>query len=224
MVLTSSSSSATSHLLNIPWERVSWLFFRLSICLFFSRSLSCLESFYDSFECFWPLLMQLRFSNWLPWEPSNVTRLEPGSVPWDLALFWVSFGHAHAVQLPFLANMRTILSEWTGAWWPPWSCFWPALTWLIIPAWLSWEPSDLSWLDPYSLPWLANKFPLEFPLRFIVGQSPHIYILYTVQFSLFLLVEYSVPFIHSFPIIVISVFWSWNCILGILIPKLGSSQ
>ncbi len=38
MVLTSSSSSSammmTSLIFIIPWERVSWLFFRLSLCLF----------------------------------------------------------------------------------------------------------------------------------------------------------------------------------------------
>ncbi len=41
LVLTSSSSSAspsTSPFFNILWDRVSWLFFRLSLCLFLGRS------------------------------------------------------------------------------------------------------------------------------------------------------------------------------------------
>jgi hypothetical protein len=42
-VLTSSStSSSSSHLFNIPHERVKGLFFRLSLCLFLSRFLGCL--------------------------------------------------------------------------------------------------------------------------------------------------------------------------------------
>ncbi len=50
---TSSSSSATSHLFDIPWERVSWVF--LVGCLFLSRSRGCLELFSDShLSAFWP--------------------------------------------------------------------------------------------------------------------------------------------------------------------------
>jgi hypothetical protein len=44
MVLISSSSSATYHLFNIPWDRVSWVFLLAVTCL--SRSLGCLKSFF----------------------------------------------------------------------------------------------------------------------------------------------------------------------------------
>jgi hypothetical protein len=48
LVLTSSLLSAlasTFPFFNIPWESISWLFFRLSLCLLLSRSLGFLELF-----------------------------------------------------------------------------------------------------------------------------------------------------------------------------------
>ncbi len=47
--------------------------------------------------------------------------------------------------------------------------------------WLSWEPSDLSGLNPDSPPWLSCKFALEFPLRFICRTVTAYCILYTVN-------------------------------------------
>ncbi len=41
----------------------------------------------------------------------------------------------------------------------PWSVFLPPLMSLSFHDWLSWEPSDLSALDPNSPPWLAVKSP-----------------------------------------------------------------
>ncbi len=60
--LTSSSSSSTtttiSPFLIMFWERVSWLFLRLSLCLVLSRSLGFLKLFSNSpFERLWPPFM-----------------------------------------------------------------------------------------------------------------------------------------------------------------------
>ncbi len=59
LVLTSSSSASasttTSPFFSIPCERVTSLFFRLSLCKFLSRSLGFLELFSTfPFECLWP--------------------------------------------------------------------------------------------------------------------------------------------------------------------------
>ncbi len=56
----------------------------------------------------------------------------------------------------------------------PLSCFWPLLTWLSLPVWLSREPSELNGLNSDSPPWLAWKVPLEFPLESFLGQSLHV--------------------------------------------------
>ncbi len=76
LVLTSPSSSAslsTSPFFNIPWERVS-----------------CLPGaiFWLSLEHCWPPWMWSSLHAWLSWEPSDLSGLEPGSSPWDLAQFW----------------------------------------------------------------------------------------------------------------------------------------
>jgi hypothetical protein len=106
------------------------------------------------------------------------------------------FGHCLMGVQPFcLAITRTTWPEWTWAWWPPLRCFSPLLMLLSLPVWLSREPSNLSELDSDSPLWLACKFPLNFPLRFICRMgSAYIHILYTVRFSVRLLTAYS---IHS---------------------------
>ncbi len=43
-----------------------------------------------SLGCLWPLLMQSSLATWQPWEPSYVSRLEPGGPPW-LSLAFVGF-------------------------------------------------------------------------------------------------------------------------------------
>jgi hypothetical protein len=135
---------------------------------------------------------------------------------WSLCRFSLIlsvFGHCPTVvQPPCLAITRTIWSKRTWAWWPPLSCYWPLLTWLSLPIWLSREPLYLSGLDSESPSWLACKILLKFPLRCICRMvSAYIYIVH-FQFSVRLLIAYSVSLIifRLFHIIVIAMLWSGN--------------
>ncbi len=97
----------------IPWERVSWLFSRLSLCLFLSRSLGFLLLFSNShFECFWPRLTRSSLlpdhhKNHLIWEDSSLM------APLELRLALSTFGHCSCSLPPCLTVPRTIYSEWT---------------------------------------------------------------------------------------------------------------
>jgi hypothetical protein len=109
----------------------------------FIRSLGCLESFSDV-EHILPPLTWLSLPAWLPQEPSDLSRLEPGSSSWDLAYFECLLATAYADQPHRLAITRTIWSEWTRTWWPPLSCLWPPLMCSCFLASISREPFDLS--------------------------------------------------------------------------------
>ncbi len=85
--------------------------------------------------------------------------------------------------------MRTNWSKWTLAWWPPLElslvCPWTPLTRSNLPAWLSWEPSDLSGLDLDSPPWPSHRFPLEILFRMLYARLCllyYVHLLYIVTF------------------------------------------
>ncbi len=150
VVFTSSSaSSSTSHLFNISWERVSWLFFLGCHSARFTRSHGCLKSF-SNFHlsilgyCSWgPASLPDYHENHLIWVYSGL------EVPLRFSLLWVSFGHCSCSPVSLLwpswepTNLREL--EPDGH---PWVAFGHRSCGPAYPAWLSQEPSDLSGLDP----------------------------------------------------------------------------
>jgi hypothetical protein len=113
-------------------------------------------------------------------------------------------------------------------------CFWPPLTQSSLPAWLYWEPSDLSGLDPDSPPWTSCSFSLWASYRAVYAYC--ILCIYCILFTF--CCTFWFPMIHSaFDQIFLltvstthdcqlssllfdycSFFWYWICTPGILIP------
>ncbi len=89
------------------------------------------------------------------------------------------FGHQSPGQPPCLAVMRAIWSEWTQAWWPPWSLeyfigwdvFWPQLTQSSLPAWTSraiWSEWTRVWWPPLFRLWpplMQSSLPTWLPWK-----------------------------------------------------------
>ncbi len=113
---------------------------------------------------------------WLPWEPSDLSGLEPGSAAWDLAYIWVSLA---------TASQQSSLPTWSS-WEPsdlsglkPDGPLWVAFghSSLAQPSvCLSWEP--LIWVDSIQIVPLDphKKSQLSSTWDSFVGQSQHIYI------------------------------------------------
>ncbi len=107
VVFTSSSLSTTSHIFNIPWKRVNWVFLWgcHSACL--NRSPGCRELFSNSlFESFWPRssLPPDYHENHLIWVDLSL------KAPFELPL-----ATAHLVQPPgpaWLSESHLIWVDW----------------------------------------------------------------------------------------------------------------
>ncbi len=169
MVLTSSSTSfSTSWPLQYPLDKeqfdsfwLGWRFARLAGPL---AALSCFLTFiWVSLAIAHTVQPSCLTTNPKPFALSG---LKPGSPSWDLAFRECLWPLLIQSSLP-PDYPRTIKSEWTRFWWPPWFFLRPLLTRSSLPAWLSQELSDISRLDPDSPPWPLYSCPLEFPLRFI---------------------------------------------------------
>ncbi len=114
LVLTASTSSSnatsSSHSFSSYPERVSWPFFRLSICLFLDRSLGFLEKiFQHSLERLVPP------SRWSSLQPPghHENHLTWCHSPHFASLVLSAFGHlSRGFSLP-LTVLRSIFSEWT---------------------------------------------------------------------------------------------------------------
>ncbi len=117
LILTESSSSTAAStpffFFTIPWERVIWLFFRLSLCQFLVRSPGFLKYFCDfALECFRPLLIQSSIQpshheNHLIWVDSSL------KAPFELALLCAFGRFSWGGPASCLTLWRTIWSEWT---------------------------------------------------------------------------------------------------------------
>jgi hypothetical protein len=157
MVLTSSSAlSSTSHLFNIPWERVSWFFSLGCLSANFSRSLGCREPRFPTF--IWvssATAHEVQTPGLTTTEPSDLSGLEPGSAAWDLAYIWVSLATAsRQSSLPTWSSWESSDLSGLKPDGPLWVTFGHSS--LAQPfVCLSWEPSDLSGLDSDSPPRLA---------------------------------------------------------------------
>jgi hypothetical protein len=135
------------------------------------------------------------------------------------------------VQPPCLTTMWTIWPEWTWvslATASQWSSLLPdhhenRLIWAdhcscgSASIWLSWEPSDLSGLNPDSPPWLARKSPFEFPLRVICMTV-------SANVDFLLIIDWTFCLVIIFQLLSLLYFWSWKCVPGISIPKLDTSS
>ncbi len=148
---SSSSAAATTPHISTPWERVSWLLFRLSFCL-------CLVRFSGYDSCF-PTLI------WASWIVLSLSSQKCS--PWV---------HLHlCIPASCLAITRTIWCEWTRAWW---SCE-LVLRLLVSDNKDQPPPPDhlLMWVDsikviplgfvPY-FPWVPSRIPQLIPATLIV--------------------------------------------------------
>jgi hypothetical protein len=122
----SSTSSARGPPSSTLWERVSWLLFRLSLCLFSIRFSGHLELFSDSHLSILNFLnLSLQECSTWAHRPLILTSLQPchheNHVTWvdsSQMLPWASFEtlgllHIKRTSLPGLITSRTFWSKWT---------------------------------------------------------------------------------------------------------------
>jgi hypothetical protein len=130
-----------------------------------------------------------------------------------------------AVQPPCLTITRTIWSEWTLAWWPPSSYPCPLPMRSSLPAWLSWELSDLSKLYCDSSPKPLCKFPISSPKLSFEERSRLVLYCKLLTFCSFDFNILRHCFVNSIILRLLSslYFWSYKCIPGILILHLSTT-